>query len=203
MTIKIKFNTILAALLTVMSTGQASQITNAVNITTDVVFRLTKPGDDSLQSEFKANEPIDYTLDGPRTNDVYLRQFPYGNFEFHLFDGRGMEVPKTKTGLELTRTPPKPTKDDLRSYRHSHFFPFVVGRGGAYYRPLFRPEDIFIITNQGGYDLEVRTRLCLIFTNGAPDLNAMTNGSNATGFQFFKDFDVLTSPPLRVRIIKE
>jgi hypothetical protein len=183
----------------------ASQITNSVNITTNVVFRLTRPGDDSLQSQFKSDELIDYMLNGPKTNYVYLRQFPYGNFDFHLYDKSGKEVSKTQAGLDFTRTPPKPTKDDLRDWRTSRFFPFSTGKKGAYYRSLFRPDDVFRITNKGVYELEIRTRLCVKMTNGMPDLKAMDDGLNATSrsLPFVNDFGVLTSPPLRVKVIKE
>jgi hypothetical protein len=192
---------LLNAALMLAPSAMASQITNSVNITTNVVFRLTRPGDDSLQSQFKSDELIDYMLNGPKTNYVYLRQFPYGNFDFHLFDKSGNEVSKTQAGLDFTRTPPKPTKDDLRVWRTNRFFPFSTGKKGGYYRSLFRPDDMFVISNKGIYELEVRTRLCLIMTNGIPDLKAMVDGANATSFT--NHFGVFTSPPLRVKVVKE
>ncbi|HEY5346411.1 MAG TPA: hypothetical protein VIK62_08720, partial [Verrucomicrobiae bacterium] len=116
----------------------------------------------------------------------------------------GKEVSKTKAGLTLTGTPPKPTKDDLIFWRTSGFRPFAVSGEGVQ-GSLFRPDDVFVITNKGVYELEVRTRLYVIMTNGIPDVSAMFDGRNATGrgLPFIKDFGVLTSPPLRVKVIKE
>ena len=53
--------------------------------------------------------------------------------------------------------------------------------------------------------MEIRMRLCVIMTNGIPDLKAMVDWRNVTGrgVPFVKDFGVLTSPPLRVKVIKE
>jgi hypothetical protein len=148
---------LLNATLMLAPGAMASQITNGVNITTNVVFRLTRPGDDSLQSRFKSDEQIDYMINGPTTSCVYLRQFPYGNFDFHLFDEAGREVSKTQAGLDFTRTPPKPTKDDLRDWKTSHFYPFSTGKKGGYYRSLFRPDDMFLVTNKGVYELRSET----------------------------------------------
>jgi len=196
---------LLNAALMFASNATASQITNSVNITTNVVFRLTRPGDDSLQSQFKSDEQIDYMLNALTTSDVYLRQFPYGNFDFHLFDEAGREVSKTQAGLGFTRTPPKPTKDDLGDWKTSHVYPFSTCKKGGYYRSLFRPDNMFLITNKGVYELEVRIRLCVKMTNGLPDLKAMEDGLNATSrsLPFVNDFGVLTSPPLRVKVTKE
>ena len=200
-----KTRLLLSVALTLASSAMASEITNSVNITTNVVFDLRRPRDDSRQSQFKSNEQIEYRINGPKTNDVYLRQFPYGNFDFHLFDEAGKEVSKTQAGLDFTRIPPKPTKNDLGDWYTSRFYPIITGSGAAYYRSLFRPDDMFLITNKGVYELEVRTRLCVIMTNGMPDLKAMEDGLNATSrcLPFVNNFGVLTSPPLRVKVIKE
>ncbi len=185
----------------------SAQITNSVNIVTNInlVFCLAKLKAEGIQSQFKSDEIIRYMFMGPSTNVIYLRKFPSGNFDFHLFDKNGKEVSKTKAGLALTGTPPKPTENDLRFWRTSGFRPFFIGDGGVSQNPLFRPDDIFMITNKGDYELEVQARLYVIMTNGIPDVTAMLDGRNATGrgLPFFKDFGILTSPPLRVKIIKE
>jgi hypothetical protein len=204
---KIKICVLLSLVLTVALYVPASEITNSVNITTNInlVFCLAKLKADGAQSQFKSDEIIRYMLTSSSTNTLYLRKFPSGNFDFHLFDKEGKEVLKTRVGLALTGTPPKPTKDDLIFWRTSGFRPFFIGEGDANQSPLFRPDDVFVITNRGDYELEVRTRLYVIMTNGMPDVTAMLDGRNATGhgLPFIKDFGVLTSPPLRVKVIKE
>jgi hypothetical protein len=196
---------LLSAVLALASSAMASQITNSVDIASNVLFDLIRPEDGRPLSQLKSDEVVDFCVGSPSTNVLYLRKFPYGSFDFHLFDDKGEEVSKTQAGLNLTRTPPKPTKDDLRFWRTSHFAPFMVGGGAAYFAPLFRPDDVFTITNKGVYELEVRTRLCVIMTNGMPDLKAMADGLNASlrCLPFVNNFGVLTSPPLRVKVIKE
>lgn len=187
------------------SVAQGSELTNTVNIGPGVIFRLTRPQDDSVQSQFKSDELINYFIGSTGTNVSYLRKFPNGNFDFHLFDNHGNEVPKTKVGLDLSLTPTRPTKDDLVYPKKSHYYPFFIGQNAANYGSLFRPEDVFEITNSGSYELEIRMRLCVILTNGVPDTKAMANGLNATGHGLSRvdDFGVFTSPPLRVTIIKK
>ena len=139
---------------------------------------------------------------GTSTNNITYRHCPSGNFDFHLFDKNGREVGKTQAGLDLSGTPRKPSKDDLVTKK---FMPYFVDKNGGEYRRLFRPEDVFTIANKGIYEMEVRIRLCVIMSNGVPDLKAMTDWRNASsrGFSFAKDFGILTSPPLRVIVIKE
>jgi hypothetical protein len=64
---------------------------------------------------------------------------------------------------------------------------------------LFRPEEMFEVTNPGVYEMQFRMRICILFTNGAPDYSVMTNSH-----KFFPatNLDILTSPPLRVGVIK-
>ena len=200
-------------MLTLALSAPASQITNSVNIITNpnLDFCLKRPGVAGAQSQFKSDEPIDYLFLTSSTNTVYLRKFPSGNFDFHLFDEAGKELSKTKAGLDLTGIPTNPqNRADLMSWKSSHFFPFFFGGykvdgGNANYGSLFRPDDVFVITNKGVYVLEVQARLCVIMTNGVPDTKAMLDGRNATstGVPFIKDFGVLTSPPLRVKVIKK
>ena len=144
-------------------------------------------------------------LIGTSTNTIYLRKFPFGNFDFQLFDENGKQIPKTKTGLTLTHTPLKPTKDDLIFWKRSGFRPFFIGVGDVNQNILFRADEMFEITNKGVYELKIQIRLCAIITNGVPDEAAMVDGRNATGrgLSSIKDFGILTSPPLRVEVIKE
>ena len=179
----------------------ASEITNSVHITTNLVFSLHGWKTIGPQSQFNSNEEIVWGLIGTSTNNIGYRHFPSGNFNFHLFAENGKEVVKTKTGIALTDTPLKPTEADIVYRRYPSN---SVDNKGGEYRKLFRPDDIFVITNKGVYELEVQMRLCVIMTNGAPDLKAMINWRNVFphGYPYVTNFGVLTSPPLRVKVIK-
>jgi hypothetical protein len=196
---------LLFLVLTPILSIPASEITNSVNITTNLVFRLANAKVDDAQSQFKSDEIIRYKIAGTSTNIIGARHFPSGNFDFHLFDADGSEVSKTKVGLALTGTPPKPTEAGITFYRTSGFSPFFVNEEIVNQNLLFRPDDVFVITNKGVYELEVKARICVIMINGSPDLKAMTDWRNvySRGYKFYKDFGVLTSPPLRVKVIKE
>jgi hypothetical protein len=199
---KMKFNYLLGTILALTLSVRASQITNSVNITTNLVFSLRKHQSVGPQSEFKSDDEIIWGLVGTSTNYIGYRHCPSGNFDFHLFDENGNELSKTIAGKDLTATPGKPTRGDLVK---RHFMPYFVDKKAGEFHWLFRPDDMFVITNKGIYDLEVRIRLCVIMTNGAPDLKAMTDWRNSTLLEpsVVKDFGILTSAPLRVKVIKE
>jgi len=179
--------------------GASAHTTNHVNITTNLLFYLTAGRTARAESTFKSDESLSFMLLGTGTNYIYYRHFPVGNFDFHLFDANGKEIPKTAVGRSLSEAPPKPTKGDLlQSGRYNGYF--VDNKGGEC-RRLFRPDETFNLTNKGVYDLEVRINLCVIMTNGAPDLSAMIDARNVTAH--VNDFGVLISPPLRVKVNKE
>lgn len=193
---------LLAHLLTTASVS-AGAMTNSVQITTNLLFYLVSPRSDSNGplSRINSDHTIAYMLLGTSTNDIYYRHFPSGNFEFHLFDIDGNEVLKTKQGLDLSDMPHRPTRSELVK---RSFLPESVDDGGGECRSLFTPDAIFNITKNGIYELEVRMRLCVLMTNGLPDLKAMLDGRNIwpSGWPFAKDFGILVSPPLRIQVNK-
>jgi hypothetical protein len=193
-------------IMAVSASAKASEITNFVNITTNLVFYLTSSSDHNGPiSQARSDEQIDFMLMGTVTNYVSYRHFPSGNFAMSLFDQNGSAVAKAEIGLKATVSPRMPEKGELEE--HDRRFPpyFVDNRGGEC-RRLLRPDEMFVITNNGTYELEVRINLFVIMTNGVPDLSAMTDWRNIHGPYFItqaKDFGILTSPPLRIKIIKE
>jgi hypothetical protein len=202
MIMKIKICLLAGIALVNAANAIGSDFTNIVYITTNISFSLHNPHVSGAQSEFKSNEEIIWGLVGTSTNSVWYRHFPSGNFDFHLFDNQGQEISKTKKGVSFTTEPPLPTYENLLSKK---FFGYAVDNAQGEFRQLFRPDEMFAITNKGTYDLEVRMRLCVIMTNNVPDLNAMLDARNVTGggLPYVTNFGVLTSPPLRVKIIKE
>lgn len=181
-------------------------ISNTVTITTNLLFFLSSredsggpaallaKSDQSLRSGIAPN-PF-YT---PSTNHMLVQflVFPFNQtLDFHLFDDKGNEVQKTKQGLANSNPVHLPTTmseyDKLRRL-------FVKQNEKMVAYPLFRPDDMFVITNKGVYTMEVRMRICVQVTNGVPDYQVMQN------IKQFPDgpFGIVVSKPLRVKVIKE
>jgi len=180
------------------------QSTNSAPISANLAFFLSSDRYNLFPAnQFNADELICYGLLGTTTNRVWYRHFPSGNFDFHLFDENGNEVPKSKIGLNFSCDPRKPTKDEL--FLTKHYAGYSVDNRQGEYRRLFCPEEMFAITNKGTYELRVQIRLCVIITNNLPDLNAMLDARNVagSGLPFADTFGILSSPPLRVKVIKK
>jgi hypothetical protein len=65
---------------------------------------------------------------------------------------------------------------------------------------MFRADEMFVITNKGVYELEVRMRICVPLTNGVPDTNAMASFLRHTSLD---GYGVVESSPVRVEVIKK
>jgi hypothetical protein len=179
------------------------EITNTVSITTNMLFYLeTQTSPPGAVSRVHSYDRIDYMLIGTETNPVYYRHFPAGNFDFHLYDSNGVEVAKSKATQYISGSASKPSRYDLMS---RSYLPYLTHSGAGEFRGLFTPDDVFQIRNSGIYDLEIRIRLCVIMTNNVPDVRAMLDGRNIlpSGYPFARDFGILESPPLRIKVIKE
>ena len=180
---------------------QAGEITNRVNIASNIDFYLVSvsspPGP---VSQIRSDAVLDFMLLGTSTNYICYRHFPAGNCVFNLYDESGGKVPKTQIGLQAGGTPRKPTRSETVSRK---FVPYFVDNQGGECRRLFSADQAFVIPTKGVYELEMQINLCVIMTNGMPDLTAMKNWQNITTHGFGKDFGILTSPPLRIKVIKE
>jgi hypothetical protein len=193
---KIKILSLL--LIAITSGAAASQVTNCVNITPNLIFYLQGFGtNNGPQSEFGSDEVIYRMLTGTGTNLVFYRFFPAEEvYDFHLFDSAGEEVEKSKAGLanSVVARPPA-SKSEI-----DHFKPGFANDTSGLFLRLFRPDDMFVITNSGIYEMELRMRLCVPMTNGLPDVALMGNSQ-----KFFPatNLGVLTSPPLRVKVLKK
>ena len=176
-----------------LSSG-AEPLTNAVPITHNLYFQLKKMFG-PLTNQFPANEFIEYEILTTATNHgVAYRYFPPDrSFVFKLLSPSGTEVKRTKRGLEYSKPPNVPRT--MRESSRLHLYDASLTRS------LFRPNDMFVLTNRGVYELEISIRLWVQTTNkGAPnELSELTQPGIGTNFQF----GVVTSPPVRVKIIKE
>jgi hypothetical protein len=178
--------------------NQASPATNSVFVTRNLIFYLSSATHGGYPAaQFKSDEMIERAFIGTDTNYTYYRILPFDqSFDFKLTDEKGQMVQKTEKGSAMGKpsVPPK-SRGEINKFKGE-----VVRQDMAEDRLFFRPDEMFVITNKGIYDLEVRIRVCVPTTNDVPDFAAMTNG-----YSFFgsKSFGVLTSPPLRVKVIKE
>ncbi len=118
---------------------------------------------------------------------------PYAQtYNFHLYDKTGLEIQKTKQGLAMSESP-KPVDDS--PYRHK----FTMTATRAECGDLFRADDLFVITNKGEYYMTISIRICVAMTNRVPDIYAMSDPFRTIKA---KDFNIVESDPLRIKIIK-
>lgn len=181
--------------------------TNAVSITSNLVFFLSSDfHHGGVASEFRAHERILHGV-GVRplraigTNLIHVKYFalPFSqSFDFKLFDSDGREVEKTKAGLansEPARSPQNVT--ELNSLKLQ-----IIRQESVKVRELFRPDEMFAMTNKGTYELVIRRRICVPITNGLPDIRAMvfSPGQNP---RHNGNYHVVVSSPLRVKVVKD
>ena len=191
-------------------------LTNSVPVTTNIIFELcpyrgtgAKLEFDGPTNQFFANEEIDYRFRGWDTNCwVFFRRFPEEqSFDFRLFDAAGREVAKTAKGQSFSITPQVPKdKVDLYNRLKPDMFP-----GGAATRTLFRPDQMFDMTNKGTYELEVRAHIFAQVPDGhffempgfleRIEKEAKYENKNAY-CDTNNSFGLVISPPVRVKVIK-
>lgn len=180
--------------LAIVLTCQSYAFTNSVPVTTNLTFFLSVRTNFIPQSQFQSDEHITYTLAANGTNRVFHRRLPFAQaFDFKLFDANGRELPKTKRGRENSQ----PAKAPRSRVEISKLRPQSV----LYERRrLFRPDEMFVITNRGVYDLQIQIRLCVPMSNGVPDNAGMLNISQ---FVRSKEFGLVISEPLSLQVIKK
>jgi hypothetical protein len=177
------------------------QYTNAVNITTNLIFYLSSDKyNEYPANQFRADELLTKGLDlyPPRlsvTNSVYYFVLPFNEtYDFHLFDGTGHEIQKTQKGIAMSE-PPKP----LEGGRDRDYSSMTTTSVTELHR-FVCADDLFVITNKGTYDMIIAIRICVPVTNGVPDTYAMSDPFRTIQA---KEDGIVESKPLRVKIIKE
>ncbi|MCU0787117.1 MAG: hypothetical protein MUC91_02845 [Verrucomicrobia bacterium] len=178
-------------MLAVVLANKAHAVTNLVSITPHMMLMLRGWRDSHSQERFRSDEEIHYGLVSTSTNEVFCSLIAHDEwFDFELYDSQGHAVEKTPAGNAASKAPSKPYTTRQRKYRSILDNSYV----------LFRPDEMFIITNSGTYRLEVRLRLCVPMTNGVPNLEAMTN---RTSFMTASQFGLLISDPVCAEVVKE
>jgi hypothetical protein len=186
--------------------------TNTVPITAKLTFFLSSRQYGYFPAmQFKSDELINWgicqnpmrardTNGVPATNGVFIRYllFPSGqSFDSRMLDDKGGEVPKIQDKDKYTSSTsisPPENLDDFKKFRK-----VLIMQGTENTLPLFRPDEMFVITNKGVYTLEIRMRICVPVTNSVPDYKAMQN----TEKFFCPPYGIVVSEPLRVKVIKE
>jgi len=183
--------------ITITLNCSAFQFSNSVQVTSNLTFFLNGEKSYLPQFQFKSDEAIFYTLVAnplTPTNLVHYFALPFDEtFAFKMLDDKNREVKKNERGFANSKEPNLiKNRNDTRKLK-----PRPIG-----YEPyfLFRPDEMFMITNKGVYELDVRIRICVPMTNGVPDTKAMTS---LHGLLMSTNFNVVVSDPVRVRIIKE
>lgn len=195
----------------------ADTSTNVALLPANLIFYLEKDlGDGTPTNQFRADEMMCEVMTVRRTNLVVPHDYDsittmaFSNSVYYrglssfaqavdlkMFDNKGREVPKTEKGLASNQTPiPPKGAIDL----HRHFKPGIAHWPLHSVHEWFRPDDMFIITNKGVYELIIKVRLCVAMTNGMPDTNAMTDSHLDL---ISENFGVVESTPLRVKVVKE
>lgn len=153
-----------------------------------------------MPNQFRSDEMIRAEFAANITNNVWYRYLPYQS-RFHavkLFDEKGREVTKTEKGVANSQPPTKPKKV-LDMYNKN----FAAGwtRSDLWVDYVsFRPDEIFVIPKKGIYELEIRAQIYVPMTNGMPDTNAMLDSKKTV---FAKNYGLIESPPLHIKVIKE
>src|SRR5579859_5896123 len=202
---KIIFTLVYVVVFQLHLQSRAAESKNVTSISGRIKFFLAQTNSDTPALEFKSDQTISSILVGVTTNATYLRCFPVYNYDFEMTDSQGNQITKTKFGMRLTGYPQLPSqRTDLINYKSSHYAPFFIDSSTIRRTLMFRPDEVFQITNKDVYSLRVKIRLCVIMTNGLPDVAAMQDGRNATlkGLNFINNFGILTSQSLNVRIVK-
>jgi hypothetical protein len=176
---------------------------NTVTITTNLMFFLSSQNHGGFPAmEFKSDEPLvrgiaANPLYTTGTNYMYVTYlgFPFNQtFDFHLSDDKGVEIQKTKQGVANSHLAQIPTNmselDKLKSV--------IVRQNGVIIHALFRPDEMFLITNKGEYTMEIRMRICVQMTNGIPNYEVMQNLKKYP----HEPYGVVVSEPLRLKVIK-
>jgi hypothetical protein len=182
--------------------------TNAVGITSNLFLFLSSERHHGWATNiFKSNDRILHgmgvkPLHAAGTNMAYVRYLALrfqASFDFKLFDSSGREIEKTALGVANSKPAHSPQSvkelDELK--------PQVIRQETVALRELFRPDDMFVITNTGVYELVLRMRICVPMTNGVPDLEAMQFSPGKNVRRQNANYENILSPPLRVRVIKD
>jgi hypothetical protein len=181
--------------------ANAESLTNAVPITENLYFQL-RGGGGPPTNWFSASQLIHYEVGSReagsfKTNKSCYRALPPDqSFAFRLFDQTGAEVQKTRLGREYSRVPVEPRSMAQAAGLHARF----LDQAHRLIYPLFTVNQMFDLTNSGNYELEVRIRIWAQTTNKGPpnEIIGFSNPNIGTNYQF----GLITSPPIRARVVK-
>jgi hypothetical protein len=153
--------------------------TNCVAVTTNLTFELRDELSHLSKNTFGSDEQMLYAIRTTNTNLVLFKRFPLPQmFEFTLLDSAGEPVPKTPFGLSNSAPVNQSLPEFWQKLKPEH-----ISNNRYNTRRWFRPDQLFAITNNGIYRLNVRVRLWAPMSNGG--------------------FGLVVSEPLRVTVNKK
>jgi hypothetical protein len=176
----LKASTILASNLVFSVLGEVSS--NSL-MTTDIKTR------------FQSDELIYRSFMQPETNRFSMRLLPANDaFSIELHDAEGKKITKTAKGKAMGKPIPAEITKSL-------FLSSKINTGRQDLRALFKPEEVFVITNTGMFTLAIRARILLPASNGVPLIAAITN-SLMLATSPPESFKVIEMDPVVVEVIK-
>ena len=174
--------------------------TNSAHVTTNLMFFLSSDRYGGYPAtSFNASEmiwfglwvnPMRATSTNNQISIRYLRLPSSQALNFKLLDERGEEVAKTQYGIANSK-PAHPLKSVPERC-------VDIGPDGARVSGMFRPDDMFVITNKGVYEMQISFRICVQTTNGMPDYNVLQNIKKFP----LPPYGIIESQPIRVRVLK-
>jgi hypothetical protein len=191
-----KLGIIMAVILGALDlSAQTLDVTNTASITTNLFFYFRGGTNYHEHGRFSSSDWISYTIVSRDKKPELFRSFPLTQaFDLKMFDEAGKPVPKTMMGLSWTGEVKPPTT--RREVRRLHGRP----SGETYF--LFRPDDLFVLTNKGIYDLEARLTIWGRTTNNVPDIEPWLL-LQKTPIETNLHYGVVVSELLRVKIVKD
>ena len=196
---KMRFILLLVLIFALVLRVDADTLPNAVTVSLTpylTFFLQSEWGGGIPTNQFQSDEMICRTVAVNSTNIVCYRSLPLWSqfYGFKLYDDQGREVVKTEKGTANSMAPALPSSVfEL----HRKFKPQAIK--GHDVRELFRPSEMFVITNKGTYKLAVQMRRCVPATNGLPDTNVMMSFRKMASVE---DVIIVESPPVLVNVIK-
>ena len=180
-------------LLSCAFAGFSAQVIDDMPVSTNHVFYLADEAGHRT-NEFRFDQKIIYVIEPLTTNSIFCRTVPWTRaLIYRLDDQAGRRMRKTELGYKTG--PPARVPEPLD----------VAPRSDGTLAPLryelFRPVDVFVVTNRGVYDLNLKIRVNVkippdLMTNrGSVDLGCTAGPKSHYG--------IIPSGPLPVKLIRE
>jgi len=160
---KFKGNYVIKNLFTItgcsllLSFQALAQLTNHVEIKPGFYFEVVNSSG-APSDHFESGQTIRYILSTTNHEALLGRNLsPSQSFVFNLHDAAGHSIPKTNLGFENSEL--------IGSNKPVLYSRFAITSYSWPGRIMFRPDEYFVMTNNGIYTLEAQLRIWMLTTN--------------------------------------